>query len=80
MCGVAGMLAKGEVFFTIVSLNVITISNLLGEGGADVNITKAVLLYEEAASMGSIRALNGLGYMYFYGQGVAKNEVSVHIT
>jgi TPR repeat protein len=39
---------------------------LKGEGG-DANHTRAVELYEKAASDGSVAALNGLGYAYFYG-------------
>ena len=45
-----------------------------GEGGAK-NLTKAELYYDIAASQGSTRALNGHGYMYFYGlDGIEKNE------
>jgi TPR repeat protein len=51
---------------------------LKGEGG-DRNVSRAVLLYEEAASNGSIRALNGLGYMFFFGKDLDKNEVSAII-
>lgn len=39
---------------------------LKGEGG-DANHSRAVELYEKAASDGSVAALNGLGYAYFYG-------------
>ena len=31
-------------------------------------------MYSEAASLGSVKALNGLGYLYFYGDAVPKNE------
>lgn len=37
--------------------------------GTDKNITHAVELYEEAAALGSVKALNGLGFAYFYGHG-----------
>jgi TPR repeat protein len=43
--------------------------------GTEKNVTKAVDLYEEAAALGSVKALNGLGYIYFYGQALPKNEV-----
>ena len=48
---------------------------LKGEGTVNnaVNASEAVRLYEEAAEMGSVRALNGLGYIYFYGQQMEKN-------
>lgn len=36
--------------------------------GTPVNLTHAITLYEEAAAKDSVRALNGLGYLYFYGQ------------
>ena len=49
---------------------------LKGEGGEGKNVTKAIELYEKAAAMGAVRALNGLGYIYFYGQEVPKNEVN----
>ena len=39
---------------------------LKGEGG-EVNYTRAVDLYEKAAASGSVEALNGLGYAYFFG-------------
>jgi TPR repeat protein len=35
----------------------------------DKNISRAVALYESAASQGSVRALNGLGFFYFHGDG-----------
>ena len=35
--------------------------------GAEKNVTKAVEMYETAASQGSVRALNGLGFFYFFG-------------
>lgn len=50
---------------------------LKGEGTTPANtknVTRAIALYEEAAALGSIRGLNGLGYIYFYGQEVPKNE------
>ncbi len=46
---------------------------LKGEGAA-VNVTKAIQLYESATANGSVRAYNGLGYLYFYGNQVEKNE------
>jgi len=48
---------------------------LKGEG-TDQNVSRAIELYEDAAGHGSAKALNGLGFMYFYGQSVSKNEVS----
>jgi len=41
-----------------------------GEGTVDgkANVTEALELYEEAAEKGSVTALNGLGYAYFFGQ------------
>ncbi len=41
--------------------------HLKGEG-TEKNISHAIGLYEVAASNGSIRAYNGLGYIYFYGK------------
>ena len=43
-----------------------------GEGG-DANHTRAVELYEAAAAAGSSRALNGLGYEYFFGHVLQKD-------
>ena len=37
--------------------------------GTEKNISKAVTMYNQAAKDGSIRALNGLGYIYFFGHG-----------
>lgn len=37
--------------------------------GTEKNISKAVSMYNQAAKDGSIRALNGLGYIYFFGHG-----------
>ena len=51
---------------------------LKGES-VDQNTTQAIELYEKAASLGSNKALNGLGYMYFFGQSVPKNEVLRHL-
>jgi len=46
---------------------------LKGEG-TSMNATKAIELYEIATHNGSIRAYNGLGYLYYYGtEQVAKN-------
>ena len=49
---------------------------LKGEGDdrGQKNISQALVLYEEAAEKGNLRALNGLGYIYFYGNQVEKNE------
>ena len=67
LCGAANMYLKGEG------------TNPPGFK----NATHAIELYEEAlaGSTGSIRALNGLGYIYFYGLGdeVEKNEVCVGV-
>jgi SEL1 protein len=46
---------------------------LKGEG-TTMNVSKAVELYENATRNGTIRAYNGLGYLYFYGSQVPKNE------
>lgn len=47
-----------------------------GEGMGQPNASRAIELYTEAADLGSVKALNGLGYIYFYGQGgVTKNLV-----
>jgi TPR repeat protein len=48
--------------------------HLKGEGTPQKNTSLAVDLYEEAAALGSIKALNGLGYIYFYGESLPKNE------
>lgn len=37
--------------------------------GTEKNVSQAVSLYETAASLGSVRALNGLGFFYFFGDG-----------
>ena len=46
---------------------------LKGEGG-EANTTRAIEVYENATSLNSIRALNGLGYIYFVGSVVTKNQ------
>ncbi len=46
---------------------------LKGEG-TEVNVSRAISLYENATLNGSVRAYNGLGYLYFYGSQVTKNE------
>lgn len=48
---------------------------LKGEG-AHANHTKAVELFELAAEEDHVRALNGLGYVYFTGLVLPKNLVS----
>lgn len=48
---------------------------LKGEGG-DANHSRAVELYEKAASQGSVGALNGLGFAYFYGNNLP--QVFIH--
>lgn len=68
LCGAANMFLKGE-----------------GTSPPGFkNATYAIELYERALaeSSGSIRALNGLGYIYFYGLGdeVEKNEVGIGLT
>ena len=47
---------------------------LKGEGG-EKNVSEAIRIYEQAASNGSVTALNGLGYVYFFGNEVPKNMV-----
>ena len=47
---------------------------LKGEAG-DKNVSGALSLYEEAAKSQSVRALNGLGFIYFYGDAVPLNQV-----
>jgi TPR repeat protein len=48
---------------------------LKGEGmSTGSNVTRAIELYEQATKLDSIRAFNGLGYLYFYGQQVEQNE------
>jgi SEL1 protein len=42
---------------------------LKGEG-TSTNVTKAIQLYEQATQNGSVRAYNGLGFLYFYGNQV----------
>jgi TPR repeat protein len=37
--------------------------------GTDKNVSQAVVMYESAAAQGSVRALNGLGFFYFFGDG-----------
>lgn len=47
---------------------------LKGEG-TELNASKAIELYEHATTNGSIRAYNGLGYLYYYGTAqVPKNS------
>lgn len=48
---------------------------LKGEG-THANHTKAVELYELAAEEDHVRALNGLGYVYFTGLALPQNLVS----
>lgn len=48
---------------------------LKGEG-TDANHTKAVELFELAAKENHVRALNGLGYVYFNGHVLPQNFVS----
>ena len=38
--------------------------------GVEQNATEAVAWYQKAAAQNNIRALNGLGYCYYNGQGV----------
>ena len=49
-----------------------------GEGTpeGEKNVTRALELYDEASLLGSVKALNGLGYIYFYGHEpvLPKNE------
>jgi len=51
---------------------------LKGEGGA-ANHSHAVELYEAAAKQGSIKALNGLGYAYFFGNHLPQNLTKVMV-
>jgi TPR repeat protein len=46
-----------------------------GEGGRGKNVSAALDYYERAANQSFIRALNGLGFLYFYGDVVEKNHV-----
>ena len=46
---------------------------LKGEGTPQ-NTSAAIAWYENATVLDSVRAYNGLGYMYFYGQQVAQNH------
>ena len=50
---------------------------LRAEGG-DANHSRAVELYERAAAAGSSRALNGLGYEYFFGHVLEKDEARAY--
>ena len=45
---------------------------LLKGEGASANTTEAVEWYEKAAAQ-TIRELNGLGYLYFFGQSLPQN-------
>lgn len=45
---------------------------LKGEGTPQ-NTSAAISWYEQATVLDSVRAYNGLGYMYFYGQHVPQN-------
>lgn len=47
--------------------------------GVPQNATAAVELYQAAAAQDNIRALNGLGYAYFNGQGVQEVRSSAYI-
>jgi TPR repeat protein len=47
-----------------------------GEGGHGKNVTKALAYYQQAAEKDFVRALNGLGFLYFYGDAVEQNFVS----
>lgn len=48
--------------------------HLKGEG-TEANHTRAVELYEIAAEESHVRALNGLGFEYFYGNVLPRNLV-----
>lgn len=50
---------------------------LKGEG-TNPNYTKAVELFELAANENHVRALNGLGYVYYNGHVLPQNFVSDH--
>jgi len=50
---------------------------LRGEGG-DTDHGEAVRQYEVAAAAGSAKALNGLGYEYFYGNHLQKNSTKAY--
>ena len=52
---------------------------LRAEGG-DANHSRAVELYEAAAAAGSSRALNGLGYEYFFGHVLDKDEAKACVS
>src|SRR5690606_8192199 len=55
-------------------------ANMLIKGeGTEQNVTQALQLYERAAAEGSIQALNGLGFLYFNGDAVPQNMVSVTV-
>lgn len=45
--------------------------------GTEPNYSRAVTLYELAAKEGHVRALNGLGFEYFHGHVLLRNEVSL---
>jgi TPR repeat protein len=47
---------------------------LLKGEGCEKDVGKAVELYELAAKQGSVRALNGLGYAYFFGGSLESNH------
>lgn len=40
---------------------------LKGEGGTPKNLSAGMIWYEKAAAQDTVKALNGLGYIYFYG-------------
>jgi TPR repeat protein len=45
--------------------------NMLLKGeGVPKNVTAAIELYQKSAAQDNIRALNGLGFAYYYGDGV----------
>ena len=82
LCGAAAMvstniLPKLSLVFSFFLLLIFVyekfIQYLKGEG-SEKNVSRAVELYSEAAALGSVKALNGLGYLYFYGDAVPKNE------
>ena len=50
---------------------------LKGEGG-EKNVSEAIRIYEVAAGNGSVSALNGLGFVYFFGNEMPKNMVEMH--
>ena len=62
-----------KVLYSVFLLHLETFTNkclyiYVGTQDGEKNVTEAIRLYEQAVEGGSVSAMNGLGYLYFYGQ------------